>query len=539
MYDKEFDNFGNILGIKDFKEVCMNRYDSYLDTVIEFKENKEAIYLIFEKYKTSIIEMIKNSEMLKDRILTEEHRIIRHDKSLEEVVDFQKVAENILIGDNSLNSFEERTKHIILLEVAKLINYYGMDELVSNQGKISKEMRLGIFEARNDRYLPKSELDVIEQRINISEIFGEESIPYIENYSLLKERIHLLKKFSKVPEEIEELDDLISQLNQIDIMMELRNAEVVSLLKQAYNSYETINRKMILARLNTEGQEVINDQNDERLLLLHFIPDFKSNHDCSQDKYFEKAVQDWIKTTIETKYARKYDPEKDAEEASQMYQRYKHSRSNPFNLSLRIPIKNRYTNDSFYNVITAPHTNLSCSISKAGDLSSHLDRKIAIGFSTVPVDAIKTINEGYNNALDRFSFEENSVALPEVLEHIARGGTNETLIDWTKLVPSYILVIKDTEKISEDLLIMVEKYSKDTGLPIKIYDAYELERRKRQEIRDENTLEQVHPIEGVYSSNDLSSFAKTKPKESLIPKIKAMTKSKHREKEETDYADKI
>ena len=70
-----------------------------------------------------------------------------------------------------------------------------MQELTENPDKISKEIRLGIFDAKTNVYLPKPELEKIEKRIKISEIFGEESIPYIENYELLKERIQSLKDF--------------------------------------------------------------------------------------------------------------------------------------------------------------------------------------------------------------------------------------------------------------------------------------------------------------------------------------------------------
>lgn len=133
---------------------------------------------------------------------------------------------------------------------------------------------------------------------------------------------------------------------------------------------------------------------------------------------------------------------------------------------------------------------------------------ICIGFTQVPINAIKTINKGYNNTLDRFSFEQNSVPIPEVLEHIKKGGTNESLIDWTEIKPAYIMIVKDTEKISEKLLKIAEEYSSATGLPIKIYDQYEIEKKKNnQEISQGN-----FPIADSFKSSDLTPFARVRSK---------------------------
>lgn len=515
MYEKEFDSFGSIIKVDNFQEVCLDEYDDYLDTVIEFKGTKEDMLLIYKKYKDSILKMVLNSDKLKDKIMIEEKRTIRHDKDLEDVANIPEIVENIFEKTANLNCFEERTRNLILLEVAKLINFYGMTELTQNQHRISKEIELGIFSAKTDRYIRKNKLETIKKRIDIDEIFGEESIPYIENFDLLKERIKSLRDFSKIPEEIQQLEDMINQLNLIDEMIEQKNNGVLTLLKQCYSNYERINREMLLNRINTADGKIIDNPNDEELLLLHFLPDFNTKTDYMQDEYFQKSVDEWVKNAIEAKYGRAYNPEIDSEEAGEMYKKYKASKENPFDLSLRIPLKNRYTNSSFYNVITAPHTNLSCSIGKVGSLNPHLDRKIAIGFSLFPINAIKTINKGYNNALDSFSFEQNSVPLPEVLEHIEDGGTNETLVDWTQIKSAYILIVKDNEEISEDLLMKAEEYSNISGLPIQIYDSYEIKRRK-----DNPQLNQG--IEGAYNVSDLSLFAQTKSKGNLLQVINMM-----------------
>lgn len=524
MYEKEFDDFGNIVQIENFQNMCLKEYDSYLETVIEFKGTKEDISVIFQKYQDSIINMILNSDKIKDIIMTEE-KIVRHDKEIEETIDFQKIMTNIFEENATLNHFEKRARTIILLEIAKLINCYGMQELTESQDKISKEIRLGIFDAKTDVYLPIPKLEKIEKRMNLSEAFGEESIPYIENYELLKQRIQSLREFTKKPEEMKQIDSLIQKLSTVEILMNKQDSGMLTLLKQCYSDYERINRELLLARLNNADKKVIDDPNDESFLLLHFIPDFSQGTDIEQDEFFEEIATDSIEAYIEAKYGRKYDAKIDSEEASELLMDYLDSRKNPFNLKLRIPLKNRYTNNSFKDVITKPHTNLSCSIAKIGALHPHLHRKIAIGFSLVPTNAIKTINRGYNNALDRFSFEQNSVSIPEVLEHIEKGGTNETLVDWTQIEPTYIMIVKDTEKISEELLRIAEEYSNITGLPIQIYDQYEIERKKNNPELHHQNQQENHPIEESYSVSNLAPFARVRSK-GLLQRIKDIIRTK-------------
>lgn len=377
MYEKEFNNFGNILQLEDFQNICLHEYNSYLDTVINFKNSKEDVFLIFQKYKEEIINMILNNDELKDNIMIEKisgFKTIRHDIEIEETVDFSKLTTNIFQKNSNLNHFEKRAKTIILLEIAKLINCYGMQDLTENHDKITKEISLGIFSAKTNAYLPKSKLEEIEKRISLSEIFGEESITYIENYELLKERVQALKKFTKIPTEISELDNLIKDLNIIEKMINKQDGRVLDLLKKCYSDYEKINREILLERLNNQDRSVLDNPNSDDLLLLHFIPDFTQSTDDSQKDFFDEIVTNGIESYIESKYGRKYDAKLDSEEASELLLDYLDSRKNPFNLNLRIPLKNRYTNYSLNNVITKPHTKLSCSIAKVGDLHPHLHR---------------------------------------------------------------------------------------------------------------------------------------------------------------------
>ena len=83
------------------------------------------------------------------------------------------------------------------------------------------------------------------------------------------------------------------------------------------------------------------------------------------------------------------------------------------------------------------------------------------------------------------------------------------------------MVVKDTEKMSEELLKIAEEYSNITGLPIQIYDQYEIERKKNNpEMYQDN-----HPIVDSYNSSNLAPFAQIRSK-GLLQSIRDTFQSK-------------
>ena len=77
------------------------------------------------------------------------------------------------------------------------------------------------------------------------------------------------------------------------------------------------------------------------------------------------------------------------------------------------------------------------------------------------------------------------------------------------------MVIKDTPRISRDLLKQAKEYSKITGLPLRIYDSYEIAKRKGV-----SALGHVHnPIKGSYTLKDLIPFAKSSLKTMSLKRI--------------------
>lgn len=493
---EEEKRFCDILGL-DVEDIFENNsYWGYLtpDIIEDFNASRKDIIFVLSQYKSDIIHMISNNQFLQDEILKEApKRRIRHDKSLKQTIDFSKVLDSIFSEGKSLNDFEKRAKVVILTEIVKLINFYGMRKLKEDKEKIVEEIRLGIFEAKTNKYLSEEDKIKIENRKRISDVFGIEAIPYIENYELLKKRIFILKDFSRDEKEIEELGKIIKILDKIDkMMLKRKDGKILYFLKQAYHSYERINRKMILNRLYKGNSDNV-DKDIGDLLLLHFIPEFDDERDFMQKEHQQEVLISSIQEEIEKKYGRKYDSRLDIEEVIEKYQSYEESKKNPYDFKSRIPLKNSYTNESLYKVITVPTTNLSCLLTQIGHVKSHLNRMIALGLENIPIGAIKTINSDYNDELDIFSFEQNSAPLPEIIEQIEKGKICEILIDWTQIEASYILIIKNSKTLPKALLEKVQKYHRESGLPVRIYD---VERRNISECSAES-LQNLIPSKPV------------------------------------------
>jgi len=499
--EEKFLFFGDIINIDNFEEVCFNDFgDSYSYDISIFDESRDNLMIIFEKYKNEIVQMIKNDTALSDSVMTDPFRIIRHDLDFEDEIDIQSVLDNILSPRQ--NHYEERARIIIMMEAAKLIETYGMSNLLQNHDQIAKEMRFGLFQAKVNPMTSKEELEMLTKRLEIVDDFGEESIPYIEDFYILRQYVLVLSAVGKNAEDFDRINSLTNKLFEAEKMIKNKDKDVMTVLPGLYSEYEELNRRLIIAKLREPSAHIIDTPDNDSLLLLHFIPRFDNEYDHRQAKFFSESAQNRIKEIIEEKYARPFDSQKDQKEALDMLRKIMELRKRPYDLASRIPIKNRYRT-ILHTIITKPHTNLSCSLMKPGAVNPHLDRKIAIGFSEVPISAIKTINLGYNNRLDRFSFSDNSAPISYVIDHIERGGTNETLVDWTQVKPSYIMVIKDGPEIEEDLLEEATKYSTDSNLPLIIYDEYTINKKRME---SEAHRDDIY-IPGMYNISDLQEFA--------------------------------
>ena len=67
-----------------------------------------------------------------------------------------------------------------------------------------------------------------------------------------------------------------------------------------------------------------------------------------------------------------------------------------------------------------------------------------------------------------------------------KNNTNETLVDWTKIKPGYILVVKDKELIEEDILARAQQLAKQNNLPLVIYDSYAIKKNTNSNYMNTN-----------------------------------------------------
>lgn len=514
LYEKT-EHFYGMLGITMQEIHDSSLAFNYQRTIDCFTGTKEDIFNVLKQYRKEIIDFIINNDKLKDDILMDfisnPDGTVRHDLEFEQEVNLEHVIQNILGDSQSLNYYEKRARIVIFSEVANLINTYGMQELYSNHDLVAKEIQFGVFFEKNRIFTHETQED-FEMRLEIGEKYGIEAMAYFMNVDLLEQRLRSLLEYSNNPDEINALNSI---LNTPDPPDSSTPSEILESFKKIYELYEDINRRMIVNRLNADIPDTLDSPKENTLLLLHFISDHSEPSDFEMEDHMNIAINEAIISQIEKRTGRKYDPEIDGEEQYDLNQQYMDSIQNPFNLDQRIPLKGIYYNDSLSNttVVTKPETRLSASITNIGNLHPHLDRRIAIGFTSesVPINAIKTINMGYNNKPDRFNFKHNSVPLPEILSHIANGGTQETLLDWTKIKPAYILVVKDDKEIPEGILSKAQHFHELTGLPIKVYDSYKLEK---------GCEKITTPTEGLYSADDLIAFTQLQSPYNAVADIK-------------------
>ena len=118
-------------------------------------------------------------------------------------------------------------------------------------------------------------------------------------------------------------------------------------------------------------------------------------------------------------------------------------------------------------LLVKPNTLISMTIARNGKLKTHIDRKIGFGCfkSSITPETIYTINSGYNLLNDKNFFGENQIPISML------SGIQETMADWNKIKPDYIIFIKTQEDYEEtEEYKKACKISKESKLPVVIYD---------------------------------------------------------------------
>lgn len=463
------------------EETLMNEYDQYIETLLAFEGNKENIVEILHLYGDKLCDYIKSNFILKENIMFMD-RCFRNDLDFDEHVNLEEVVASIIDG-RELTGFNQRARDILIFEIMNMYNHYGMETLRNNPELVGKEIEYGIF---YDKYR-NVEKDYAEI-MRLGDKYGKDAIIHLQNLELLQKRIDSL--FDIASEDmLPELSGLYAVVEQCLIARNDPNSTLelnVDMLKGLYENYETINKLTIKHLMSEELPHTISEPTGQ-LLMLHFIQDGKGGMtDVGMNKFLTEEILSTAKRMISEKNGREYDETRDNEQLKEILQQYQESRENPFDFSSRIPLRCEYVGTrSLHSTITKPTTLLSVSISTPEDLSIHLDRRIAIGLlpECVPLEAIIATSSVFNSEKDRYDFAKDSHSIAEIMEkNKTNTQANETLVDWTKVKPSYIFVVKAQEELEPEILARAQELQQKNNLPIVIYDQYALKMNNNKTI---------------------------------------------------------
>lgn len=469
---------GNIDSSYD-ADTLLNNYQQYINIALEFKVQKTELMEIIGLYQNELKEYINSNYFLKEIILYD-GKSYHHELDFDYEVDLDLVFSSIFDG-KELSGFDKRARDIIIFETMHMINLYGMEPLRSNHELITKEIAYGIFYDKSR----KKEKNY-EEIMRLGDKYGKEALDYLLNLDELHHRIesimevtdkNLLPELANIYSLVEQAISTRNNINSIG------NLEI-GYLKYLYEGYEKINKTTIISLMADSVDEYITEPTGE-LLMLHFIQDEKQTKtDIDMNEFLMQDLIERTKSFIAKKNNREYDEEVDHLELEETISRYRLTRKNPFDLQRRIALRSRYkiTREiGFADIITEPTTLLSVSISTPEDLSVHLARRIAIGFlpQDVTIDAIKSTSTTFNSEKDRYDFLKDSHSIVDIMQkNKTNTRANETLVDWTRVKPSYILVVKDKEILEPEILQRAQELQRQNNLPIKIYDQYTLSLNK-------------------------------------------------------------
>ena len=465
----------------DVETILQGNYpDSYVNAMLSFKGDKNDIREVLGMYQDELKELFRTNFSIRHDIMYDGDAH-RHDLDMEDEVDLDEIIEAIY-EDKDLDGFKGRAKVAMVSNLMTLINIYGMDTLRNNPSLVKEEIEFGIFSLKS-----KGEEQDYEEIRRIGKKYGKDSIVYMQNLEVLQKRIDSL--FDVASEEmLPELSGLYGAVEQCivakkdpDSTLEIDTAA----LKNIYESYEKINRLTIKHLMSSELPHTISEPTG-RLLMVHFIQDIDTvQSDNEMNDFFGEEAILSAKKMISERTGREYDEERDREALDEILMQYKESRENPFDLSSRLALRCRYTDTHYHEVVTKPTTLLSVTISTPEDLTAHLNRKIAIGFlpEDVPIDAISATCKFFNSEKDKPDFLKGSHSIADIMaSDKTNSRSNESLIDWTRIKPSYIMVVKDGEELDPELLARAQELQQKNNLPIVIYDQYALKMNNNKSI---------------------------------------------------------
>lgn len=430
-------------------------------------------------YKEILCDYIKSNYIIKEKIMFKD-KCFRNDLDFDEYVNLDEVFASILDG-RDLSYFNKRARDILIFEVMNMYNIYGMENLKNNYEIIAKEINYGIYFSKSNKSVEK-----FDEIMRLGDKYGKDAIIYLQNLDLLKERVHSL--FNVSPNELlpslNELYNIIEQCLLARDNCESKLTLDLIFLKSLYEKYEYMNKVIIKYLMSGSISQYISNPTGQ-LLMLHFIQDEQENNtDISMNDFLNEEILSASKKMICEITGRPYDEILDKRKLENILLQYNNSRKNPFDFKSRIPLRSKYVGKrSLFSTITKPMTLLSVSLSTPEYLNSHLDRKIAIGFipDDIPIDAIISTCSVFNSEKDKYDFKKDSCSIVEIMEkNKINTRANETLLDWTKIKPGYIFVIKDKEELDPEIKKRVKELQQKNNLPVIVYDQYLLNKQKEE-----------------------------------------------------------
>lgn len=481
------------------------KYQYYLETVCGFNGTKEELIEIIKVYGEELRDYILANQNIID-VIMQQDRIHRHDLNIKDEIDFDKVMQSFS-NSQELTGYEERAQHVLLLEAMNMLNTYGITDLREKKEIIKKEIAYGIYYMKTDpkrNFVSESDDEQVinahtkrnfEEIMRLGDKYGKETLPYIENLELLQKRIDSL--INIVAPEVQ--NDAFELYNVVSKIIQAKNDPFstmpidVDLLEHVYTSYNKINILTLKHNMSENVPPVIDKPTGE-LLMLHFIQDGnEGTHDRGMNEFLQEEIVLTAKKIISETKGLPYSEETDYDLLQEILKQYQASRDNPADLESRIPLRSKYIGESagflYSQVITKPTTLLSVSVSTPENIKAHLARRIAIGFlpKDIPIESVISTSKRFNSEKDRIEFVRGKESIAELMAYSREeNNTNETLVDWTKIKPGYILVVKDKELIEEDILARAQQLAKQNNLPLVIYDSYAIKKNTNSNYMNTN-----------------------------------------------------
>ncbi len=482
----------NIYGIEELKNNQQNiekeiYYGSFLDRKMKKSDKEIETYnKIGDMYGKESIKYFKDIFLLEERI-------------------------NSLLSYNCTTQEREKLKDI-LNRLNKIIDSLPKDIILVLQLRIAKIKINEKFCRADNCWMDYPDIDSLKK---VKDVLQKKIDKITENHKRVLERNSNRKKsgfeleiedyntsMKKINYYQEKLNKILneSQKNDNDVA-QIDNKNIFEELKNIYTEYCQINREMLINRLYDKAPSVINSADEYKFMLVHFPTsesaiekkEKEKEDDDSDGINLANRIMRVLRAKVAKQNNRKYNRKKDRQSVKELYKKSR----DLFDFTHRIPVKIQYRSNSLFlqdtegdenpyqrvlfpMCLTKPTTNISMTAANPGRLKPHRDRKIGYGClrSSVSPESIYSIDSGFNLHNDVHTFEEDEYPISEL-----NFGTQETMADWTKIKPDYIVVIKETKDFeNSDIYMRAKKMSEQTNLPLVIYDQYEITRKQEIEL---------------------------------------------------------